>query len=487
MRNFLQKYPLHTFLLTFFLSVFLFAQNAELVQLHMMQRTLIIGSLFTIVLFFLVFLIIKEKIKAGIITTLIFLSLFNYGILYDGLENMYYSGLWPFQNIHRYAIVLILLYIICIVWFINKKIIIGEQINFFLNGLILILIVFNSSKILYHITKTSQKSSSLIVSLNDTEQSSNPNIYYIVLDGYANEHVLKKYYQFDNASFINFLKNKDFYNADSAFSNYYSTSPSLSATLNMDYHSDGDSANYFEKLRNNKVFSILKTYGYKTFRMQSGYAVTSGLENIDSVITINAPNEFERSILKYSICRLDELFGFLPFYRLKSQINNLNSTVDIKSTQPKFMFIHIVAPHPPYVFNENGERSFGIKDGDNSWEPKSHYVAQLKYINKITQKFLNYLVLKDPEAVVILQSDHGSWISSKSADEVFEARSMILNTIRFGNIRSFKYLNTKLSSVNTFRSVFKTILDSNLTLLPDSQAGKYNLTRSVVFINRIIR
>lgn len=469
------------------MSFFLFAQNPELIQLFMMKRTLIIGSILALIIFGFMFLIIKEKTKSGIITTLILFGLFYYGVFYDFLEGLYYKGFWPFHNIHRYALFLILLYIIIIVWVVNKKIIIGNKINYFLNILIISLFLFNSLKVVYKTAvfndiKEEPTNKSIIVA-----KQKYPNIYYMVLDGYANQHVLKKYYDFDNSDFINFLKKKHFYVADSAFSNYYSTSPSLSSTLNMDYHSKVNGYNYLEKIRTNNVLEVLKSVGYKTYRLQSGYAVTSGLSQIDSIITINAPNEFERNILKYSICRLDDLFGFIPFYRLKSQISNLNSLVDIQTTSSKFMFIHIVAPHPPYVFDENGNRFFSNKNGDNSWEPKCNYTSQLKYFNTVTKNFINYTLSKDKNSVFILQSDHGPWITSKNPNEIFEARSMILNAMYYNDTLNYKYLYNTISSVNTFRVFFKCYLDSSFTLIDDEKIGEKDLLTTKTFKDKIIK
>lgn len=452
-----------------------------------MKRTLIYGSFVALVIFGCVFLVIREKTKSGIITTLVLFALFYYGVVYDFLEGLYYKGFWPLHNIHRYAIILILLYTVIVVWSVNRKIVVGNKINYFLNILILSLFLFNISKVIYKKITFVELLEPVVNGSDPIGKKNYPNIYYMVLDGYANQHVLEKYYGFDNSEFINFLEKKKFYVADSAFSNYYSTSPSLSSTLNMDYHDGKTNQNYFEKLRTNKVLEVLKNIGYKTYRLQSGYAVTSGLSQIDSVITINAPNEFERSILKYSICRLDDLFGFIPFYRLKSQVQNLNSVVDISPPSPKFMFIHIVAPHPPYVFDENGNRAFSKKNGENSWEPKANYIAQLKYFNTVTQNFINYTLKKDTNAVFILQSDHGPWISSKNGEEVFEARSMILNAMYFRNPLNYKFLYRTISSVNTFRAVFKVYIDTSFTLISDKYSGKKDLLISPIFKDKMLK
>jgi hypothetical protein len=470
------------------MAVFLYAQNYELVELHMIYRTLIYGFIVSCGIYAITYFFIKEKTKTGIITSIMILTLFNYGVIYDFAESMYYKELWPFKSIHRYLLVLLFFVMITLIFLIKNKIKIGQRINYFLNLLVIFLLCFNTIKIVFLKTYHSNTLISSINNTNEIRYKTNkklPSIYYMILDGYANEHILSKYYHFNNEPFINFLKQKHFYVADSSFSNYYFTSTSLSATLNMAYHNDTLEPK-FDKLRNNKVFSELKRYGYKTYRLQSGYAVTSGLTEIDSVITIKAPNEFERSILKYTICRLDDIFGFIPYIRLKSQIKKLDDIELLANVSPKFVFIHIVAPHPPFVFNEKGERTFSKKDNDNSWEPKEKYIAQLSYINTIAKSFIQNITVKDPKAIFILQSDHGPYITSKNTEDVFKARSMILNAIKYPDTFHYKSLYRGISSVNTFRSVFNLYIDSSYHLIPDLTAGRKDLEASPVFKSKVI-
>ena len=486
MRKFLLQNPLHTFLLIFFLSFFLFAENTDLVKLHMMKRTLILGTLVATLLFFAFYFIIKERVKAGLITTFILLALFNYGVLYDFLEGLYYKGFWPFHNIHRYSLLLMMVYIIGITWFIGKKIVIGNKINYFLNILIVSLTVFNILRVVFNQNNTNKETELVEIAKKDTSFTQRPNVYFLVLDGYANQHILKKYYNYDNKDFITFLESYNFYIADSSASNYFSTAPSLSSTLNMDYHIN-DNHDYVSKMRENKVFSQFQNYGYKTYRLESGYAITNGFSHVDSVISISSPNEFERSILKYSVFRLDDLFGFLPYFRLKSQIQKLDEISTIGSISPKFVFIHIVAPHPPFVFDEKGNHTFSKKDGDNSWEPKSNYLAQLKYINSVAKTFITNVISKDSSAVFLLQSDHGPWILSKNQNEIFETRSMILNATRYGTSKNVNHLTKKISSVNTFRVLFKNYFDSTITILNDMPMGKNELLGSKSFTDKILK
>lgn len=226
----------------------------------------------------------------------------------------------------------------------------------------------------------------------DVIASELPDLYFIMLDGYANQHILKKYYLFDNSFFLDQLKSYGFYIADSSTSNYYSTLPSLAATLNMGYLQLG--SDYSLRLKNNVVFAKLKQLGYTIINLESGYSVTENFSNCDSTISIHSPNEFERSLMKFTILRLDDLFGILHYKRLINQVNCLREIN--KQSKQTFYFIHIVAPHPPYVFDENGRHLYSSKTHHNSWEPKDKYVQQLKYFNKVVQDFVLQIKNNNP-------------------------------------------------------------------------------------------
>jgi hypothetical protein len=484
MRNLLNRYPVHSFLFVFFLSLFLYRHNPEHVNLRMMYRTVVVGTLAAALLFGIFYFIYRRRIKAGVVTTVFMLLLFNYGVMYDFLEYLYYRGYWPLKNIHRYLLVISLVICVLMFFLVKRKVKEGVRLNFFLNVLLILLTSFNGVSLL--LMKKSSGAPGLVARAEsefaaDTSRNT-PGVFYILLDGYANGHVLKKYYGYDNSGFLDFLKEKGFAIADSSFSNYYSTVPSLSSTFNLNYLDTGENS-YLSRLRNNYLFSELKQQGYKIYNLQSGYSVSSWFTNNDSMIGIRTPNEFERSILKFTIFRLDDLFGVIQYNRLKSQFEKLPSLASL-SRRKKFVFVHLVAPHPPYVFDEHGNHVLNSKNHDNSWEPRENYIRQLKFVNSQIAAFVSQIILSNPNDAVVIQSDHGPWIQDADPARVFEARSMILNAIRFPG-KENALPNRSISSVNTFRLFFKTYFDSAYPLLPDAPAGKDRLMKSILFNDRL--
>src|ERR1051325_7910786 len=103
---------------------------------------------------------------------------------------------------------------------------------------------------------------------------------------------------------------------------------------------------------------------------------------------------------------------------VRGAFQNLGSVPNLP--YPKFVFTHILAPHPPFVLGENGEPVYPpdpFSLDDASWllnsisrEQYEHgYISQLKYINKRTLQAIDDILSKSKRRpIIILQGDHGS-------------------------------------------------------------------------------
>jgi hypothetical protein len=479
----LKLYSYHTFLVVPFIVLFLYAHNYGQAQPYMTYRTLWIGFILTSVLFGLSFLIFKNRLKTGVFVTFLLFLLFQYGVVYEFFEDLYYTGNWPFKNIHRYLLFTYLVLIALAIWITKKTKHDFIKVNYFLNFLLLMLVVFNLININFR--TYSNKLLGSVKSIDSTsvikfsKSKNKPDIYYIILDGYAGNSVLKKYYNFNNNEFSNQLKQLNFSICDSAFSNYYYTSLSVAATLNMRYHDS--TSNTSDMIKDNLTFKTLKANNYRIYHMLTGYAVTSTFTNADSTIQIDAPKEFEKGILKHTILRLDDLFGLFAHQRLSSQFKKMHEFTKIKHS-PKFCFMHFVAPHPPFIFDREGQIRAKHQFAEHSWEPKELYIDQLIYVNKQINKLVESIVNANPNAAIIIQSDHGPWITEKSSDDVFEARSKILYAYRLGNNAK---IPTHTSSVNTFRYLFNHLFNAQLDTLEDVYAGKQHLMADPIFSKKV--
>jgi hypothetical protein len=112
----------------------------------------------------------------------------------------------------------------------------------------------------------------------------NPDIYYIIVDGYARADVLRDHYEFDNTPFLSGLASRGFAVNDHSSANYYWTFLSLASSLNYDYlqnfaapvladpavtaRRDGF-ARVARMLQDNRASHYLRSRGYRFVHLQS--------------------------------------------------------------------------------------------------------------------------------------------------------------------------------------------------------------------------
>ncbi len=496
----IKEFPFHTFLFSVYVVLFIYTQNISQVTLSMTYRTLIVSFIFTVLVYSLTYLVYKNKEKTGVFCTLFLLIVFSYGAVYNKVEVLYYRGLFPFSNIHRYLFLIFgVSYIVLFYWILKSKRTFFKF-NYFLNVFVLVIIFINIISIFrYNFSKHSigkefqnpflENVKNTIV-INDVKAKTGtdlPDIYYIILDGYGRNDILKKYYNFDNSGFSNFLKSKGFYIADSSQTNYPYTSKSLASSLNLNYV-DKELVDTLisdqELISQNYLSYYLKQKGYKIICSESGYAITKFFDFADVTIKHGGLNEFERSIMELTILRLDDLLGISTYTTLKGVIKGLDQIEAQPS--PKFSFIHIVAPHPPYVFNKNGSFNTKKSFGHAFWEPRNDYIAQLEYINSVIEKFITGIIKNTKiQPIIVLQSDHGPWIADISEDNVYSARCEILNAYLVPQKCKINSYPT-ISPVNSFRIVLNELFDLKLKILLDVAPNEMELKSNYKF-QKILR
>lgn len=313
-----------------------------------------------------------------------------------------------------------------------------------------------------------------------------PDVYYIVLDGYGSEAALKQFLSFDNADFYNGLKNRGFYVAEESTSNYANTAPSLASSLNFQYLDElpeavgSDSNNYRplrEIIQKNQVMEYFDRSGYTTVAFETGFSITE-IKGADVYRTVQAgPNNFESMLLTNSLSLLwtRDLTSYQYRNRITAVLEQTGSLADIPS--PKFVFAHVMAAHPPFVYGEDGEvRSRAAQvvtdtgGRDDLIEHRDAYQGQVRYINRFLLAMVDDILRSSPkEPVIIIQGDHGSglYMNWQSAEETcFAERKSILNAYYFPGGKT-EMLYPTITPVNSFRVVFNTYLGADLLLLED--------------------
>ncbi|MCX7954861.1 MAG: hypothetical protein N3A01_06695 [Bacteroidales bacterium] len=480
MKKILTLTPIHSFLILPYLALFLYSQNAHLLTVEMLIRPLVFSVLVSVLAFCISYYVFdKNSLKAGIFVTLFLFLLSFYGFFYDYIEYLYYLNIWPFSNIHRYLIIFYFVFCVIIYFFVKYSKYNFYNLTRWLNILLIFLIIFNILHSITSILKNKYNTNKSICKEINIKLPGNkkPDIFYIIIDGFANQNILKKYYNINIDTFVKFLEKKGFFVSTSSIANYYSTPQALHSTLNMKYIEGSESVN----VNNNLVFNIFKSNGYKIYVVKSGYTISNNFVCTDEYLYNDILNDYERGILKNTIFRLDDLVGIVPYIRIKKQFEIIKN-FNFKLSSPKFLFAHIVCPHPPFVFNRNGELKPVNSFSDNVWDPKNAYGEQTLFVVKEIMAIVNNILEKYKFAItkpiIIIQSDHGPFYSGGNRNDFVKCRTYIFNAIYLENK---KWLYNNISAVNTFRYVLKYEFNFNIDLLQDKPAGLNDLLQSRIY------
>jgi hypothetical protein len=319
---------------------------------------------------------------------------------------------------------------------------------------------------------------------------SNPDIYYIILDGYGNSNMLNKYYELDISQFESYLTDRGFYISEKSNSNYSLTKLSLSSSLNMQYmdsvakqmgNSSSNTVPLIQYIQNNILIDFLRTRGYTISAFESGYGATE-LTSADRYFNPkNTLTAFYSEIINLTPLRLwlSDLQYQTQRIRIKYIFDQLQNSPF--SDHPEFLFAHVPAPHPPFIFGPNGESfhsdiPYSIFDGNyitditGKKEYKTRYKNQVIYLNKLIETTIDEILNKPgPEPIIIIQGDHGpaselNWQSFEESE--IDERMGILNAYYFPD-RDYSKLYKDITPVNTFRIILNQYYGTNLELLED--------------------
>ena len=486
MKSILRNY--HPIFFALYAVLALIAVNINISQMSLAEgiRPLIAGGLLGLLIVLACKSLIRNMDQAALAATWNIIAVFFYGHFYEIFENS--NGIFSFLGHHRYLLPVWLGFWILGLWLILRKAWDSRNINRILNWISLAMVTLSLVQIGWYeyqgwLQKQQEaKKASLSPIAGSPGAEYQPDIYYIILDSYMRDDALTTY-GFDNSDFLQELSSLGFYVATCSQSNYATTPFSLSSSLNMDYL-DKFAPSEFEKkanpitmrtyIRHSRVREEFNQLGYQFVAMESGVPWKE-IVDADLYILSKDPepegfakflriSEFEMIFLRTTIMRIVvESKGVLPqsknpvfktpeqtHYELVTSV--LDQLKDLHTLPgPKFVFAHIVSPHFPYVFGNDGEYQLS-RDFDPG------YFDNIRYLNQRILEIARSLIENSPlPPVIIIQADHG-WTP--------EYRMAILNAYYLpkGGVTG---LYPQISPVNSFRVVLNEYFDKDLGLLPD--------------------
>jgi hypothetical protein len=182
--------------------------------------------------------------------------------------------------------------------------------------------------------------------------------------------------------------------------------------------------------------------------------------------------EFEGLFMRTTLARYAQDWGWVdPDYLLgvsfRDRFNYVFNSIDdiTRMPEPTYSYIHLISPHPPFVFDPNGNPTYPPDFwNDQRMYPadlyEKGYVNQLQYLNKkMLQAMDTILNNSKVPPIIIIQGDHGPWLQPN------DKRMWNLTAIYFPNHKDKLY--PTITPVNIFRLVFDTYFGGKYDTLKD--------------------
>lgn len=491
---------LHPFLFAVYVILELYRRNLMHVPIEWLARPLLAMVFFTAVVYFTLRVFTRDNHYAGYLATLVVIWSF-----FGQIQRQLFE-ISPFWDTSSGALAAFIAWSAVFVFLSNKRIWRWfdnlTSMTFLLNLISCIALLFpayatsRSFIELINETKIYNSRGALHSPLILNVPATQPDIYLIILDAYGREDFLRETYGFGNGEFVDFLMERGFYVADSSTSNYPQTLLSIPSLLNMQYldeltegledvSSRAPVQRYFLE---NTVMRSLQNAGYEIVTVQ-GAMLSTQMPSADYHIDMRMLgdlNEFEGLVLSSTAVgpAIDawELNLPVPSYRMHRQhiyfsLDSLETVVDIPG--PKFVFSHILAPHPPFVLDADGnpvqpERPFSLDDataykGTNE-EYITGYTDEVQYLDRRLMEAIDFILANSAlPPIIIIQGDHGPGIYFDMAgihNTCLKERYSILNAYYFPD-GNYDAVYPTITPVNSFRIVFNQFFGADLDVLDD--------------------
>lgn len=337
-----------------------------------------------------------------------------------------------------------------------------------------------------------------------------PDIYYIILDRYPSQQTLAgTTYEYDNSTFLGELERRGFYVAPHSHANYTFTALSIASSLNMDYldvqtmaemapTSDAWKPVHDMLAGSLAAPELLERQGYTYVQLPSWFEPTATGSEVDIRPRLAAFSEFADALYRSTIFPIGlERLGIRGpgtghADHALFQFEQLLEPNEVAG--PRFVFAHILLPHPPYVFGPDGMLPVSeVTDGSDA--PREAFLGQLEYTNKRVLELLDELLRDSDESdpVVIIQADEGPYNPRVVSDwrlaspEDYQLKFGILNAYYMpGVTRTGLY--PAITPVNTFRLLFNDYFGAEFPLLEDRiYAFGERIYENVDITDRLVR
>ena len=354
------------------------------------------------------------------------------GVLYSEwmqrwLSKLYESWLWE----HRYGLFcsLLLLLLLVVWWVLRRRLRWIAPINAVLGVSFCAVTALLLAQVAQRVQEYRQAEEGL--GELGTADGSLPNIYHILLDAHPNLEGARLL-GYDLQPFYTALSNLGFVTFPQSRSNYPDTHWSVPSMLTMDYlpkelipNTPAADRERFRLAQNPPVLQTLRAHGY-TIGIQVSHDITAPFYP-RALLMPNATGGFLCAcIAALQMSPIGPYEWFRPFYcrafRGKFQAM-LQSLCNPHPQSPFLHYLHIMCPHPPFVFAGGANHDSSDLFAHNGLPPEQIPAARANIagIDAMVLPVLRQIIEKEKShpPIIILHSDHGMGSSLDNIESVY--------------------------------------------------------------------
>ncbi len=479
------KFFLLPALTAIFPTLFYYANNVYKLLLRHLFRTTLTYLLIAIVVYILLLVIWRKGPLRAAMATFIFLIFVN---IYGVLEKLFIQLDW-FPVRAYTTLPLILVFVFYSIWLFNK--LNTQSAAKLWDAAVIVsiaLVAINLVKIVPAELAKRGNAGPIHSGASQTNLAANqgtPDIYYILLDEFAGFKPMREYWHNPKVDeFSAFLTSKGFEIIEESHGSSIDSVHQMASRLNyQNYPFSVDQSvinQWFSAIADNKVMAYLKKTGYTTITFNELLYPFPAVKPITADIAYNyadipatdlglyfddfwimvADNTMLKELSKY-YKRLgsDQHTNFVFFTTKK--IGDLG---DVHS--PKFVYAHLMLPHAPFLFDENGNLN-----PPSAYIDYGYYLGNYNFSMLLVEKMVNG-ILEDADPanppVIILQSDHGlrnfaDNYKGQLPNYPEEYKTSILYARLMPGYRSSGSAQ-EIDPINTFPIVFNYLFDAGIPL-----------------------
>jgi hypothetical protein len=312
-------------------------------------------------------------------------------------------------------------------------------------------------------------------------------IWFLVFDRYGSAESIRINYGIEE-KLTPWLAERGFHVTPDAHANYVRTGLSLASVLNVEYL---DAIPGYQTaalaLRQHAVGRFLTERGYTYIHIGSEYGPTRTSDLADNR-TYSDTSDFANALFDSSLAsEIAERAGRIKPNRQRRVDWSrfaFKALADARNEPgPKFVFAHLLLPHPPYVFEADGSV---VSDEVAARRSMAEgYEAQMTYVDTRIKELVDALraLPEDDQPIIILAADEGPYppryegdpeIAGGEADFDWSTATDDELRVKFGILHAMflpgvldEDIPGSFTEVNTFRLVFNEYFDAHLPLLPN--------------------